>query len=41
MNKQEKQLVVMAHALAHQESEIQYLKAVLVEKMNMRIEELQ
>ncbi|TFG59952.1 MAG: hypothetical protein E4H32_09330, partial [Nitrospirales bacterium] len=41
MNKQEKQLVVMAHALAHQENEIQYLKAVLVEKMNMKIEELQ
>jgi hypothetical protein len=30
MNKEEKQLVVMAHALAHQENEIQYLKAVLV-----------
>ena len=41
MNKQEKQLVVMAHALAHQESEIQYLKALLVEKMNMKIEEFQ
>jgi len=41
MNDQEKQLVVMAHALAHQENEIQYLKAVLVEKMNINIEELQ
>ena len=41
MNDQEKQLVVMAHALAHQENEIQYLKAVLVEKTNMKIEELQ
>ena len=27
VNKQEKQLVLIAHALAHQESEIQYLKA--------------
>jgi len=33
--------VVMAHALAHQENEIQYLKAGLVEKTNMTIEELQ
>lgn len=41
MNEQEKQLVVMAHALAHQESEIQYLKALLVEKMHMKIEEFQ
>ncbi len=41
MNDQERQLVVMAHALAHQENEIQYLKAVLVEKTNMKIEELQ
>ena len=41
MNKQEKQLVVMVHALAHQENEIQYLKALLVEKMNMKIEEFQ
>ena len=41
MNEQEKQLVVMAHALAHQENEIQYLKALLVEKMNMKIEEFQ
>ena len=41
MNDQEKQLVVMAHALAHQENEIQYLKALLVEKMNMKIEEFQ
>ena len=40
MNKR-KQLVVMAHALAHQENEIQYLKALLVEKMNMKIEEFQ
>ncbi len=41
MNEHEKQLVVMAHALAHQENEIQYLKALLVEKMNMKIEEFQ
>ena len=41
MNEQEKQLVVMAHALAHQENEIKYLKALLMEKMNMKIEEFQ
>ena len=41
MDKQEKQLVVMAHALAHQENEIQHLKALLVEKMEMKIEEFQ
>lgn len=41
MNEQEKQLVVMAHALAHQENEIQYLKALLIEKMDMKIEEFQ
>ncbi|MDH5428052.1 MAG: hypothetical protein OEZ05_03110 [Nitrospirota bacterium] len=41
MNEQEKQLVVMAHALAHQENEIQYLKALLVEKMNMKLEDFQ
>lgn len=41
MNEQEKQLVVMAHALAHQENEIQYLKALLVEKVNMKFEEFQ
>ena len=41
MNEQEKQLVVMAHALAHQENEIQYLKALLVEKTHMKIEEFQ
>ncbi len=39
MNNQEKSLVIIAHALAHQENEIQYLKAVLVEKTNMDIEE--
>ncbi|MEX0829109.1 MAG: hypothetical protein WD032_02595 [Nitrospirales bacterium] len=41
MNEQEKLLVVMAHALAHQENEIQYLKALLIEKLNMKIEEFQ
>lgn len=41
MNEQEKQLVVMPHALAHQDNEIQYLKALLVEKANMKIEEFQ
>ncbi len=41
MNKQEKQLVVLAHALAHQENEIHYLKALLVEKLQMNIDEIQ
>lgn len=41
MTEQEKQLVVMAHALAHQETEIHYLKAVLMEKMHMKIEDYQ
>ena len=41
MTEQEKQLVVFAHALAHQENEIQYLKALLVEKTNIKIEEFQ
>lgn len=41
MTEQEKQLVVLAHALAHQETEIHYLKALLMEKMNIKIEEFQ
>jgi len=41
MTEQEKLLVVMAHALAHQETEIQYLKALLMEKMNMKVEDFQ
>ena len=41
MNEQEKQLVMMAHALAHQENEIQYLKALLMEKMGLKVEEFQ
>jgi len=41
MNNQEKALVVIAHALAHQENEIQYLKALLVEKTKMKIEDFQ
>ena len=41
MNHQEKQLLIIAHALAYQEHEIQYLKALLIEKMNMKVEEYQ
>ena len=41
MNHQEKQLLVLAHALAYQEHEIQYLKALLIEKTNMSIDEYQ
>jgi len=41
MDKYEKQLVVLAHALAHQENEIHYLKALLVEKFQVKIEDIQ
>ncbi|MGD9851765.1 MAG: hypothetical protein AB7T38_10890 [Nitrospirales bacterium] len=41
MTEQEKFMVVMAHALAHQETEIHYLKALLMEKTNVNIEEFQ
>jgi arginine deiminase len=41
MNEPEKKLLVIAHALAHQENEIHYLKALLVEKMHLNIEEFQ
>lgn len=41
MNDHEKHLLVLAHALAHQENEIHYLKAMLLEKTQMRIEEYQ
>ncbi len=37
MNEPEKKLLVIAHALAHQENEIHYLKALLVEKMHLNI----
>ncbi|GJL67289.1 MAG: hypothetical protein NPIRA05_22600 [Nitrospirales bacterium] len=41
MNDHEKYLLVLAHALAHQENEIHYLKAMLLEKTQMPIEEYQ
>ncbi|GJL54562.1 MAG: hypothetical protein NPIRA02_16940 [Nitrospirales bacterium] len=41
MNDHEKHLLVLAHALAHQENEIHYLKAMLLEKTQMPIEEYQ
>ena len=41
MNHQEQQLLVVAHALAYQEHEIQYLKALLMEKTKMNIDEYQ
>ena len=37
MNDSEKHVLVLAHALAHQENEIQYLKALLVEKTQYEI----
>ncbi|WP_447969557.1 hypothetical protein [Nitrospira sp. M1] len=41
MNDHEKHLLVLAHALAHQENEIHFLKAMLLEKTQMPIEEYQ
>ena len=41
MNESEKHVLVLAHALAHQENEIQYLKALLVQKTNVKFEEFQ
>ena len=41
MNQSEKHVLVLAHALAHQENEIQYLKALLIEKTNVKFEEFQ
>ena len=41
MNDHEKHLLVLAHALAHQENEIHYLKALLLEKTKIPIEEYQ
>jgi len=41
MNDHEKHLLVLAHALAHQENEIHYLTAMLLEKTQMPIEEYQ
>ncbi len=41
MNDAEKHVLVLAHALAYQENEIQYLKALLLEKTDMKFEEFQ
>ena len=41
MKDSEKHVLVLAHVLAHQENEIQYLKALLLEKTNVKIEEFQ
>ena len=41
MNDQEKNLLILAHALAYQENEIQYLKALLLEKTNVNFDEFQ
>ena len=41
MNDSEKHVLILAHALAHQENEIQYLKALLLEKTKVKFEEFQ
>ncbi len=41
MDDREKHVLVLAHALAHQENEIQYLKALLLQKTDMKFEEFQ
>ena len=41
MNDQEKNLLVLAHALAYQENEIQYLKALLLEKTKVNFDDFQ
>lgn len=41
MNDGEKHVLVLAHALAYQENEIQYLKALLLEKTDVKFEEFQ
>ncbi len=41
MNDGEKHVLVLAHVLARQENEIQYLKALLLEKTDVKFEEFQ
>ena len=41
MTKEDKLMILLAHSLAHKESDIQYLKALIMEKLNIPIEEFQ
>jgi len=41
MTKEDKLMIMFAHILAHKESDIQYLKALIMEKLNIPIEEFQ
>lgn len=41
MTKEDKLMILLAHILAHKESDIQYLKALIMEKLNIPIEEFQ
>lgn len=41
MTEHEKLMIMIAHAMARQENDLQYLKALLMEKLNLPIEKLQ
>lgn len=41
MIEQEKLLIVLAHALARQDNDLQHLKALVIEKLNIPFEEIQ
>ena len=41
MTKEDKLMILLAHILAHKESDIQYLRALIMEKLNIPIEEFQ
>ena len=41
MTKEDKLMILVAHILAHKESDIQYLNALIMEKLNIPIEEFQ
>ena len=41
MTKEDKLIILAAHILAHKESDIQYLKALIIEKLNIPIEQFQ
>ena len=41
MTEQEKLMIIIAHTMARQENDLQYLKAFVMEKLNLPIEKLQ
>ena len=41
MTKEDKLMILVAHILAHKESDIQYLNAIIMEKLNIPIEKFQ